>query len=189
MDSKFIGDSSNLNLEKSNFNLFPKDTPSDDNSSSSFISGLNISAAPYFGIGNDENNLKESQKKNFSNNSIESHINKKNYSDEKSKDKNNIDLNLLLDYIYSGYIPFFIKIEDYKPLYFIAYKEIIFKYILKIYSSENDNINISNYIFYNHGEKINKNMSLEKLNFEPFSIIIGKREKNNIRKKKYLLKK
>ena len=86
------------------------------------------------------------------------------------------DGQLLIDSVNFGFIPFFIKLEDYDPLYFIANKETIFKNILKRYITDNGNININNYIFYNNGEIIDKNLSLENLNILPLSIIIGKKE-------------
>ena len=44
------------------------------------------------------------------------------------------------------------------------------------YITDNGNININNYNFYNNGEIIDKNLSLENLNILPLSIIIGKKE-------------
>ena len=190
MKSLFIEDYSNLNNEKSNFNLFPSVTPSNDSKSSNFISGLNISAAPNLSINNNINNIKESQKKNHSNNVIDSVINEKRYTSDIKSEENNFEINsnnkndqsifdngqLFIDIINNGFIPFFIKIEDYNPLYFIANKETIFKNILKRYITDKGKKNINSYIFYNNDEIIDKNMSLENLNIKPLSIIIGKRE-------------
>jgi len=190
MKSIFIEDYSNLNNEKSNFNLFPSVTPSNDSKSSNFISGLNISAAPNLSINNNINNIKESQKKIHSNNIIESVINEKRYTNDIKNEEDNFEINsnnkndqsifdngqLFIDIINNGFIPFFIKIEDYNPLYFIANKETIFKNILKRYITDKGKKNINSYIFYNNDEIIDKNMSLENLNIKPLSIIIGKRE-------------
>ena len=175
MKSIFIEDYSNLNNEKSNFNLFPSVTPSNDSKSSNFISGLNISAAPNLSINN---------------NIIESVINEKRYTNDIKNEEDNFEINsnnkndqsifdngqLFIDIINNGFIPFFIKIEDYNPLYFIANKETIFKNILKRYITDKGKKNINSYIFYNNDEIIDKNMSLENLNIKPLSIIIGKRE-------------
>ena len=47
---------------------------------------------------------------------------------------------------------------------------------MKRYINYNGNINRNIYIFYNDGEIIDKNKSLENLNIKPLSIIIGKKE-------------
>ena len=163
MKSIFIEDYSKINNEKSNFNLFPSVTPSNDSKSSNFISGLNISAAPNFSINNNINNIKEYKKKNHSNNVIESIINEKRYTNDIKSEEDNFEINsnnkndqsifdngqLFIDIINNGFIPFFIKIEDYNPLYFIANKETIFKNILKRYITDKGKKNINSYIFYN----------------------------------------
>ena len=192
MKSILIGGNSSIDNEKSNFNIFPLKTPSLENKSSNNVSSLNTSAAPNIYKNSDFDDVKQSQKKNYSINNIEKDLNNKNYtSDINNKEENlqnifNNDTNnnksilddgqLLIDSVNFGFIPFFIKLEDYDPLYFIANKETIFKNILKRYITDNGNININNYIFYNNGEIIDKNLSLENLNILPLSIIIGKKE-------------
>ena len=106
--------------------------------------------------------------------------NEVNFQNNSNNDINNSSIlengQLLIDSINCGFIPFFIKIEDYDPFYFVANKETVFKNILKRYITDNGNININNYIFYNNGEIIDKNKSLENLKILPLSIIIGKKE-------------
>ena len=186
MKSIFEGENSNFNDENNNFNLIPPNTPIKDNKQSNYISCINSSPAPGLDRNNNFNNIKISINKNYSDNDIQI----KKYTNEIDKNEENKKFNLnnegtqsildngqlLIDSINYGFIPFFIKIEDYNPVYLIANKGTIFKNILTRYINDLGNININDCIFYNNGEIIDKNMSLENLNIDPLSIIIGKRE-------------
>ena len=192
MKSILIGVNSSIDNEKSNFNIFPLKTPSIENNSTNNVSCLNNSAAPNINQNSDFDNVKQSQNKNYSINNIEKDMNNKNHTNDINNKEENLqnnfindtnndkslldDRQLLIDSVNFGFIPFFIKLEDYDPLYFIANKETIFKNILKGYITGNGNINLNNYIFYNNGEIIDKNMSLDNLNILPLSVIIGKKE-------------
>ena len=191
MKSIIFEGNSSINKEKSNFNFFPLKTPSNENKSSINISCLNKSAAPNINKNSNIDDKKEPLNKNLSINDIEKDSNNKIYTNEiENKEVNfqnnsNNDINnssilengqIFIDSINCGFMPFFIKIEDYDPFYFIANKETIFKNILKRYITDNGNININNYIFYNNGEIIDKNKSLENLKIQPLSKIIGKKE-------------
>ena len=192
MKSILIGVNSSIDNEKSNFNIFPLKTPSIENNSTNNVSCLNNSAAPNINQNSDFDNVKQSQNKNYFINNIEKDMNNKNHTNDINNKEENLQTNfindtnndksllddrqLLIDSVNFGFIPFFIKLEDYDPLYFIANKETIFKNILKGYITGNGNINLNNYIFYNNGEIIDKNMSLDNLNILPLSVIIGKKE-------------
>ena len=130
---------------------------------------------------NNEKNIKFELKMKIINKNNENEI--KTFENDSSinfnNDKNNEsvidDGQLIIDSINYGYIPFFIKIEDDKPLYFIAHKKTIFKNIL--YRRINTIKNLNNYNFFNNGAIIDINVPLEDLNIKPLSIIIGKKEK------------
>ena len=187
MKSIYVGENSKLSNEKTNFDLFTPNSPVKDNKESNYISCINNSPAPDL----DKNdNIKETFNNNNSKNEIEKDIQIKKYRNEidNKGENNNLNFNnedtqsildngqLLIDSINYGFTPFFIKIEDYNPVYVIANKGTIFNNILKRYINDNVNININNCIFYNDGEIIDRNMALENLNIKPLCIIIGKRE-------------
>ena len=187
-------DNSNSNKEDSNFNLLPQNSTSNDMQLSNCISLINNSPDPNTNININNNYLHNIEEpKNNINNFYNINSNNANYKNNENEiktfendssinfnnDKNNEsvidDGQLIIDSINYGYIPFFIKIEDDKPLYFIAHKKTIFKNIL--YRRINTNKNLNNYNFYNNGAIIDKNVPLEDLNIKPLSIIIGAKEK------------
>ena len=176
--------------EDSNFNLLSQNTNLQDKPLSNCISLINNSAASDLNINNNLYNLEETNNiNNFYNaksNDVDSKNNKNEIIDFKNDSRIDIDNSknnesiiddgqLVIDSINYGYIPFFIKIEDDNPLYFIAHKKTIFKNIL--YRRINTIKNLNNYNFFNNGAIIDINVPLEDLNIKPLSIIIGSKEK------------
>ena len=190
MKSTSICNDSKSDKEDSNFNLLSQNTNLQDKPLSNCISQINNSAASDLNINNNLYNLEETNNiNNFYNaksNDVDSKNNKNEIIDFKNDSRIDIDNSknnesiiddgqLVIDSINYGYIPFFIKIEDDNPLYFIAHKKTIFKNIL--YRRINTIKNLNNYNFFNNGTIIDINMPLEDLNIKPLSIIIGLKEK------------
>ena len=190
MKSTSICNDSKSDKEDSNFNLLSQNTNLQDRPLSNCISLINNSAASDLNINNNLYNLEETNNiNNFYNaksNDVDSKNNKNEIIDFKNdsridivNSKNNESIiddgQLMIDSINYGYIPFFIKIEDDNPLYFIAHKKTIFKNIL--YRRINTIKNLNNYNFFNNGAIIDINVPLEDLNIKPLSIIIGSKEK------------
>ena len=190
MKSTSICNDSKSDKEDSNFNLLSQNTNLQDKPLSNCISLINNSAASDLNINNNLYNLEETNNiNNFYNaksNDVDSKNNKNEIIDFKNdsridivNSKNNESIiddgQLVIDSINYGYIPFFIKIEDDNPLYFIAHKKTIFKNIL--YRRINTIKNLNNYNFFNNGAIIDINVPLEDLNIKPLSIIIGSKEK------------
>ena len=190
MKSTSICNDSKSDKEDSNFNLLSQNTNLQDKPLSNCISQINNSAASDLNINNNLYNLEETNNiNNFYNaksNDVDSKNNKNEIIDFKNDSRIDIDNSknnesiiddgqLVIDSINYGYIPFFIKIEDDNPLYFIAHKKTIFKNIL--YRRINTIKNLNNYNFFNNGAIIDINVPLEDLNIKPLSIIIGSKEK------------
>ena len=190
MKSTSICNDSKSDKEDSNFNLLSQNTNLQDKPLSNCISQINNSAASDLNINNNLYNLEETNNiNNFYNaksNDVDSKNNKNEIIDFKNDSRIDIDNSknnksiiddgqLVIDSINYGYIPFFIKIEDDNPLYFIAHKKTIFKNIL--YRRINTIKNLNNYNFFNNGAIIDINLPLEDLNIKPLSIIIGSKEK------------
>ena len=190
MKSTSICNDPKSDKEDSNFNLLSQNTNLQDKPLSNCISQINNSAASDLNINNNLYNLEETNNiNNFYNaksNDVDSKNNKNEIIDFKNDSRIDIDNSknnesiiddgqLVIDSINYGYIPFFIKIEDDNPLYFIAHKKTIFKNIL--YRRINTIKNLNNYNFFNNGAIIDINVPLEDLNIKPLSIIIGSKEK------------
>ena len=190
MKSTSICNDSKSDKEDSNFNLLSQNTNLQDKPLSNCISQINNSAASDLNINNNLYNLEETNNiNNFYNaksNDVDNKNNKNEIIDFKNDSRIDIDNSknnesiiddgqLVIDSINYGYIPFFIKIEDDNPLYFIAHKKTIFKNIL--YRRINTIKNLNNYNFFNNGAIIDINVPLEDLNIKPLSIIIGSKEK------------
>ena len=139
MKSTSICNGPKSDKEDSNFNLLSQNTNLQDKQLSNCISQINNSAASDLNINNNLYNLEEINNiNNFYNaksNDVDSKNNKNEIIDFKNDSRIDIDNSknnesiiddgqLVIDSINYGYIPFFIKIEDDNPLYFIAHKKI-----------------------------------------------------------------
>ena len=77
--------------------------------------------------------------------------------------------------IEKGFIPFFIKLEGYKPQFIYAKKNIKF---LKVIEAIQNILKINDKFFYylgNSNDKINKSKTIENLEIEPLNIIVAKK--------------
>ena len=77
--------------------------------------------------------------------------------------------------IEKGFIPFFIKLEGYKPQFIYAKKSIKF---LKVIEAIQNILKINDKFFYylgNSNDKINKSKTIENLEIEPLNIIVAKK--------------
>lgn len=71
-----------------------------------------------------------------------------------------------------GYFPLFVKIDNHKPLFFFASKNLPLKKILKKYLTlQGISNNGEEYILYNGNKKIDQNIIIKELNIKPFECI------------------
>ena len=71
-----------------------------------------------------------------------------------------------------GYFPLFLKIDNHKPLFFFASKNLTLKKILKKYLTlQGISNNGEEYILYNGNKKIHQNIIIKELNIKPFECI------------------
>ena len=139
--------------ENSNFNLLSSNNSENKNISQNVNFSNNLSAAPEFNQ-NDENlNL----------NIIMNNLN----------DKGN-----MVQMMERGLLPLFIKIEKYKPIFFMCNKRAKLKKIINAYAKMFTIENISNYIFYKGNEKLNINLTIEDSNVKNFDIIKSEQLEN-----------
>ena len=139
--------------ENSNFNLLSSNNSENKNISQNINFSNNLSAAPEFNQ-NDENlNL----------NIIMNNLN----------DKGN-----MVQMMERGLLPLFIKIEKYKPIFFMCNKRAKLKKIINAYAKMFNIENISNYIFYKGNEKLNINLTIEDSNVKNFDIIKSEQLEN-----------
>ena len=110
--------------ENSNFNLLSSNNSENKNISQNINFSNNLSAAPEFNQNNENLNL----------NIIMNNLN----------DKGN-----MVQMMERGLLPLFIKIEKYKPIFFMCNKRAKLKKIINAYAKMFNIENISNYIFYN----------------------------------------
>ena len=148
MSTIFTELNSDNNSEISNFNLFISNNPDIKNISKNngFID--NLSAAPEF------NQIEEK---------FDSKIN--------NKTPNYNDVDNIIKMIKKGLIPLFIKMEEYKPIFFFCNKKTKLKKIINTYAKMHDIKNISNYSFFKGNEELNVNLTIEDSNIKNFEVI------------------
>ena len=148
MSTIFTELNSDNDSEISNFNLFVSNNPDIKNISKNngFID--NLSAAPEF------NQIEEK---------FDSKIN--------NKTPNYNDVDNIIKMIKKGLIPLFIKIEEYKPIFFFCNKKTKLKKIINTYAQMLDIKHISNYSFYKGNEELNINLTIEDSNIKNFEVI------------------
>ena len=150
--------------------IFPELNPQDDNENSNF----NLLSS------NNSENKNISQNINFSNNLSAA--------PEFNQNNENLNLNIIMDNLNDkgnmvqmmerGLLPIFIKIEKYKPIFFMCNKRAKLKKILNAYAKMFNIENISNYIFYKGNEKLNINLTIEDSNVKNFDIIKSEQLEN-----------
>ena len=139
--------------ENSNFNLLSSNNSENKNISQNINFSNNLSAAPEFNQNNENLNL---------NNNIDN-----------LNDKGN-----MAQMMERGLLPLFIKIEKYKPIFFMCNKRAKLKKIINAYAKMFNIENISNYIFYKGNEKLNINLTIEDSNVKNFDIIKSEQLEN-----------
>ena len=139
--------------ENSNFNLLSSNNSENKNISQNINFSNNLSAAPEFNQNNENLNL----------NIIMNNLN----------DKGN-----MVQMMERGLLPLFIKIEKYKPIFFMCNKRAKLKKIINAYAKMFNIENISNYIFYKGNEKLNINLTIEDSNVKNFDIIKSEQLEN-----------
>ena len=150
--------------------IFPELNPKDDNENSNF----NLLSS------NNSENKNISQNINFSNNLSAA--------PEFNQNNENLNLNIIMDNLNDkgnmvqmmerGLLPLFIKIEKYKPIFFMCNKRAKLKKIINAYAKMFNIENISNYIFYKGNEKLNINLTIEDSNVKNFDIIKSEQLEN-----------
>ena len=150
--------------------IFPELNPQDDNENSIF----NLLSS------NNSENKNISQNINFSNNLSAA--------PEFNQNDENLNLNIIMDNLNDkgnmvqmmerGLLPLFIKIEKYKPIFFMCNKRAKLKKIINAYAKMFNIENISNYIFYKGNEKLNINLTIEDSNVKNFDIIKSEQLEN-----------
>ena len=150
--------------------IFPELNPQDDNENSNF----NLLSS------NNSENKNISQNINFSNNLSAA--------PEFNQNNENLNLNIIMDNLNDkgnmvqmmerGLLPLFIKIEKYKPIFFMCNKRAKLKKIINAYAKMFNIENISNYIFYKGNEKLNINLTIEDSNVKNFDIIKSEQLEN-----------
>ena len=150
--------------------IFPELNPQDDNENSNF----NLFSS------NNSENKNISQNINFSNNLSAA--------PEFNQNDENLNLNIIMDNLNDkgnmvqmmerGLLPLFIKIEKYKPIFFMCNKRAKLKKIINAYAKMFNIENISNYIFYKGNEKLNINLTIEDSNVKNFDIIKSEQLEN-----------
>ena len=156
MKSIIVDENSNIDYRNSVFNISFLNKNEIRKSSKSINSNINCSAAPELNINND--NL------DINNNNIANEDN---------------DINYINEMLEKGYIPLFIKVDDYRPLFFMVHKRNKLYKIINAYAKTFDIENISNYIFLIGKNKIDVNLSLESLDIKPFDIIMNMKDKKD----------
>ena len=141
------------NNENSNFNLLSSNNSENKNISQNINFSNNLSAAPEFNQNHENLNL----------NIIMNNLN----------DKGN-----MVQMMERGLLPLFIKIEKYKPIFFMCNKRAKLKKIINAYAKMFNIENISNYIFYKGNEKLNINLTIEDSNVKNFDIIKSEQLEN-----------
>ena len=139
--------------ENSNFNLLSSNNSENKNISQNINISNNLSAAPEFNQNHENLNL----------NIIMNNLN----------DKGN-----MVQMMERGLLPLFIKIEKYKPIFFMCNKRAKLKKIINAYAKMFNIENISNYIFYKGNEKLNINLTIEDSNVKNFDIIKSEQLEN-----------
>ena len=150
--------------------IFPELNPQDDNENSNF----NLLSS------NNSENKNISQNVNFSNNLSAA--------PEFNQNDENLNLNIIMNFLNDkgnmvqmmerGLLPLFIKIEKYKPIFFMCNKRAKLKKIINAYAKMFNIENISNYIFYKGNEKLNINLTIEDSNVKNFDIIKSEQLEN-----------
>ena len=150
--------------------IFPELNPQDDNENSNF----NLLSS------NNSENKNISQNINFSNNLSAA--------PEFNQNDENLNLNIIMNNLNDkgnmvqmmerGLLPLFIKIEKYKPIFFMCNKRAKLKKIINAYAKMFNIENISNYIFYKGNEKLNINLTIEDSNVKNFDIIKSEQLEN-----------
>ena len=150
--------------------IFPELNPQDDNENSNF----NLLSS------NNSENKNISQNINFSNNLSAA--------PEFNQNDENLNLNIIMDNLNDkgnmvqmmerGLLPLFIKIEKYKPIFFMCNKRAKLKKIINAYAKMFNIENISNYIFYKGNEKLNINLTIEDSHVKNFDIIKSEQLEN-----------
>ena len=150
--------------------IFPELNPQDDNENSNF----NLLSS------NNSENKNISQNINFSNNLSAA--------PEFNQNHENLNLNIIMNNLNDkgnmvqmmerGLLPLFIKIEKYKPIFFMCNKRAKLKKIINAYAKMFNIENISNYIFYKGNEKLNINLTIEDSNVKNFDIIKSEQLEN-----------
>ena len=149
MKTNFTELNSNNDNEQSYFNLIASNAPGIKNISiNNNIRVDNLSAAPEF-------NLNEEEFNSRNNNKI---LDCKVYEDT-------------IKMIEKGFLPLFIKVDEYKPIFFFCNKKTKLKKIINTYSKTLNIENLSNYIFYKGDNELDVNLTIEDLNIKNFDII------------------
>ena len=149
MKTKFTELNSDNDNEQSYFNLIASNNPGIKNIlKNNNILVDNLSAAPEFNLNEEEFDSKNNNKK--------------------------LDYNVYentIKMVEKGFIPLFIKVEEYKPIFFFANKKAKLKKIINTYLKTLNIGNISNYIFYKGDYELDVNLTIEDLNIQNFDII------------------
>ena len=156
MKSIIVDENSNIDFRNSEFNVNFLGANEVRKNSKSVNSNINCSAAPELNINNENSGI--------NNNSA-------------NKDD---DINYISEMIEKGYIPIFIKVDDYRPLFFMVHKRNKLYKIINVYANTFGIENISNYFFYNGENNVDVNLSLEILGIKPFDVIKNKKDKNDL---------
>ena len=135
--------------EQSFFNLNDSNNPGTKNiSKNNNIIVDNLSAAPEFNINEEDLDLTNNNKK--------------------------LDCNIYentIKMLEKGFLPLFIKVDEYKPIFFFCNKKAKLKKIINTYSKTFNIENLSNYIFYKGDYELDVNLTIEDLNIQNFDII------------------
>ena len=135
--------------EQSFFNLNDSSNPGIKNiSKNNNIIVDNLSAAPEFNINEEDLDLTNNNKK--------------------------LDCNIYentIKMLEKGFLPLFIKVDEYKPIFFFCNKKAKLKKIINTYSKTFNIENLSNYIFYKGDYELDVNLTIEDLNIQNFDII------------------
>ena len=149
MKTNFTELNSDNDNEQSFFNLNDSNNPGTKNiSKNNNIIVDNLSAAPEFNINEEDLDLTNNNKK--------------------------LDCNIYentIKMLEKGFLPLFIKVDEYKPIFFFCNKKEKLKKIINIYSKTLNIENLSNYIFYKGDYELDVNLTIEDLNIQNFDII------------------
>ena len=149
MKTNFTELNSDNDNEQSFFNLNDSNNPGTKNiSKNNNIIVDNLSAAPEFNINEEDLDLTNNNKK--------------------------LDCNIYentIKMLEKGFLPLFIKVDEYKPIFFFCNKKAKLKKIINTYSKTFNIENLSNYIFYKGDYELDVNLTIEDLNIQNFDII------------------